>query len=131
MKSSLFGAFGAAFLAFSSSIAFAVADSSSEQDGGKKEHPAPKPCTIRSPSSGHFFDLNPIAVRLPDAKDKKKLDEPTESWHVKGYDYGTNFTMNFCAPVVEKLGDVEGVDKDLWRNVSAYYTDGKRTYSIG
>jgi cation-dependent mannose-6-phosphate receptor len=132
MRSSLFGAFGAALLAFTSSIAFAVADSSAEDGGsGKKEPPPPKPCTIRSPTSGHFFDLNPITVRIPGEKEKKKADDRTESWHAKGYDYGANFTLNFCAPVVEDLGEVEGVDKDLWRNVSAYYTDGKRKYSIG
>lgn len=131
MKSSLLGALGAAFLAFSSSIALAVADSSPDQDGHKKEPAPPKPCTIRSPSSGHFFDLNPITVRIPGEKDKKKAEDRLESWHAKGYDYGANFTMNFCAPVVEDLGEIEGVDKDLWKNVSAYYTDGRRTYSIG
>lgn len=127
MKSSLFSAFGAALFAFSSCIAFAVADAS--EDAGKKKEVL-KPCTIRSPSSGHFFDLNPITVSLPEDKDKKTT-QSNESWHAKGYDYGANFTLNFCAPVVEKLQDVEGVDRDLWRNVSAYYKDGKRTYSIG
>jgi cation-dependent mannose-6-phosphate receptor len=39
--------------------------------------------------------------------------------------------MNFCAPVVEELNDVEGIDKASWRNVSAFYTMGKKTYSIG
>ena len=131
MKTSLLRASCAAFLAFSSSIAFAVADSSSDQDGHKKEPAAVKPCTIRSPSSGHFFDLSPITVRLPSEKDKKKAEDRSESWHARGYDYGTNFTMNFCAPVVEELGEIEGVDKALWKNVSAYYTDGRRTYSIG
>jgi hypothetical protein len=73
-------------------------------------------------------------MKLPDAKDKKS-ESGIESWHARGYDYGTNFTLNFCAPVVETLGkdprEFEGIDKDLWRNVSAYYTDGKRSYSIG
>lgn len=54
-----------------------------------------------------------------------------ESWHAKGYDYGSNFTLNFCAPVVEDIGEVEGVDRELWKNVSAYYTAGGKTYSIG
>lgn len=123
--SSLLSAFCAAVL-----LPFlSLADSA---DGDKKaKEPTPKPCTIRSPTSGHFFDLNPISVRLPDSKDKKKADESLESWHAKGYDYGTNFTLNFCAPVVEELDDVEGLDRNLWRNVSAYYRDGRRTYSIG
>jgi len=33
--------------------------------------------------------------------------------------------------VVEELNDVEGIDKASWRNVSAFYTMGKKTYSIG
>lgn len=60
-----------------------------------------------------------------------KKGEVSESYHVKGQDYGANFTINFCAPVVEDLTDVEGVDKKLAQNVSAYYTIGKKSYSIG
>ncbi|KAF2433122.1 mannose 6-phosphate receptor domain-containing protein [Tothia fuscella] len=98
-----------------------------------KKTKAPKPCTIRSPSSGAFFDLSAISIQLPPKKkeEDKKKESTLESWHAKGYDYGSNFTLNFCAPVVESLEDVEGVDKGLWRNVSAFYTQGKRTYSIG
>lgn len=47
---------------------------------------------------------------------------------------GYNFTMNFCGGVIEdlgKLGGVEGVDKELWRNVSAYYKQDGKVYSIG
>jgi cation-dependent mannose-6-phosphate receptor len=55
-----------------------------------------------------------------------------ESYHVKGYDYGSNFTLNVCGPVVEELDDVEGVSKKQWANVSAFYTDSKdRVYSLG
>jgi len=32
---------------------------------------------------------------------------------------------------LEDLGGVEGVDKDVWRNVSAYYRQGGKVYSIG
>ena len=69
----------------------------------------------------------------PPTKEGKKAhkDDRTESWHAKGYDYQTNFTLNFCAPVVEELRDVVGVDEGLWRNVSAFYTLGGKTYSIG
>lgn len=95
-----------------------------------------EPCTIRSPSSKAFFDLNPIARHPATDKEleKHKNDEvPWEahSWHAKGHDYGANFTINFCAPVVEHLKDVEGVGERLWQNVSAFYEKGGRTYSIG
>jgi hypothetical protein len=101
---------------------------SASTDDKKAKQPPSKPCTIRSPSSGLFFDLNALSMQPPkDAKDK----DAVESWHVKGYDYGSNFTLNFCAPVVEDIGVVEGVDEALWKNVSAFYTAGKKTYSIG
>lgn len=95
-----------------------------------------EPCTIRSPSSKSFFDLNPIAKHPATDKEleKHKNDDPpweVKSWHAKGHDYGANFTINFCAPVVEHLTDVVDVDESLWRNVSAYYEKGGRTYSIG
>lgn len=108
----------------------ASAASTSDDKKSKKEA-ALKPCTIRSPASGAFFDLSSLSLRPPkDTKDVKK-GEVSESYHVKGQDYGANFTINFCAPVVEDLTDVEGVDKKLAQNVSAYYTIGKKSYSIG
>lgn len=95
------------------------------------ESKPPKPCTIKSPSTGDFYDLNAITVHP--LKDHKKAhkDDRTESWHSRGYDYGTNFTINFCAPVVERMEDVVGVDKALWHNVSAFYTLKGKKYSIG
>jgi cation-dependent mannose-6-phosphate receptor len=42
-----------------------------------------------------------------------------------------NFTINFCAPVVEHLKDVVGLDKTQWANVTAFYKDKGKTYSIG
>lgn len=83
-----------------------------------------KPCTIISPSSGDFYDLNVITIH-------PSKDHKTKSWHSRGYDYGTNFTLNFCAPVVETLDDVVGVNEALWQNVSAFYTLKGKTYSIG
>ena len=47
---------------------------------------------------------------------------------------GYNFTLNFCGGVVEDLerkGGVEGVDHELWRNVSGYYEQNGKIYSIG
>lgn len=89
------------------------------------------PCTIINPLNGAFYDLNTIAVQpLKDHKTAHK-DDRDESWHARGYDYGKNFTINFCAPVIETLEDVVNVPKSLWKNVSAYYTDGESIYSIG
>ncbi|EFQ98014.1 hypothetical protein MGYG_08915 [Nannizzia gypsea CBS 118893] len=103
--------------------------------GAAEEKPkAPeKPCTIHSPNTGLYFDLNAISVQL-DKKDGKKSHadrQRDESWHVKGHDYGANFTINICAPVVENLTDVVGVDERRWQNISAYYEMGGETYSIG
>ena len=90
---------------------------------------APNPCTIRSPS-GLSYDLNPMAI-VPHADGTFKEGERNTSWTARGYDYGSNFTLNFCAPVVEELDNVYGVDRKLWGNVSAFYTRGSRTYSLG
>jgi cation-dependent mannose-6-phosphate receptor len=89
-----------------------------------------KPCTIVSPT-GKFFDLNPIQ-RLPVKEgDKKAKGDSDGSWHARGYDYGANFTINICAPVVEELHDVQDLDKDLVKNVSAFYEVGKKAFAIG
>jgi cation-dependent mannose-6-phosphate receptor len=32
---------------------------------------------------------------------------------------------------VEELEDVEDLNKDLWRNVSAFYEVGRKVYAIG
>ncbi|KAH6642387.1 mannose-6-phosphate receptor binding domain-containing protein [Boeremia exigua] len=89
-----------------------------------------KPCTVVSPTTERFFDLNGLRRTLPKAGDKKK-DADEGSWHARGYDYGANFTVNFCGPVVEELGAVQDLDKGLWRNVSAFYERGDRQYAIG
>lgn len=91
----------------------------------------PKPCTILHPFTGAYYDLNAIAVQpLVDHKPAHK-DDRTESWHSRGWDYGTNFTVNFCRPVIEDITDVVGVDDSLWKNISAYYKHGGKVYSIG
>jgi cation-dependent mannose-6-phosphate receptor len=89
-----------------------------------------KPCTVVSPTTERFFDLNGLRRTLPE-EGKKKKDADEGSWHAKGYDYGANFTINFCGPVVEELSDVQDLDKKLWRNVSAFYERGDRQYAIG
>jgi cation-dependent mannose-6-phosphate receptor len=92
---------------------------------------APRPCTVKSDLTGSFFDLSPITVPRPDSGKKVPKGANDESWHANGFDYGSNFTLNFCAPVVEKLDEVVGVYKDDWEDVAAYYEDHGYTYSIG
>lgn len=89
-----------------------------------------KPCTVVSPTTERFFDLNGLR-RTPAKEADKKKEGDEGSWHAKGYDYGANFTLNFCGPVVEELSDVQDLDKKLWRNVSAFYERGDRQYAIG
>lgn len=90
-----------------------------------------KPCSVLNSANGHFYDLN--AIRLQPPKDQKKAhkDDRTESWHARGYDYDTNFTLNICAPVIEPLESAVDIKESLVRNISAFYTVGKKTYSIG
>jgi len=111
----------ALYLGLSSTPAYAASSS--------KETAAPVPCTIHSPNSHAFFDLNPLHIEDPaTSKAKHPRDH---SWNTTGWDIGYNFTMNFCGSVVEPLEDVVGVDKAVWRNVSAYYKKGGEVYSIG
>ncbi|KAL9086339.1 MAG: hypothetical protein Q9159_004239 [Coniocarpon cinnabarinum] len=95
-----------------------------------------KPCTAESHTSGNFFDINPLQVHPPetdeDGKPKKgSKDKEIHSWHARGYDYHSNFTLNFCGPVVEPLDDIRGLPKRMWRNVSGFYEKNGETYAIG
>lgn len=91
------------------------------------------PCVARSPTSGMYFDLSVISLAPPELKNGKQVnkDDRGESWHAKGHDYLANFTLNICAPVIEKVEDVVGVEPSLWKNVSAFYERDGKTYSIG
>ncbi|PHH78165.1 hypothetical protein CDD80_7250 [Ophiocordyceps camponoti-rufipedis] len=83
---------------------------------------APACTATSSTGSGAFFDLRPDLAGPPNkAKD----------YRAKGYDYGSNFTLNICGAVVEPVKDVVGVEKELWANVSAFYTAHGNVYSIG
>ena len=95
------------------------------------ESERPKPCTIFSPVDGAFYDLNSITVPPRVNHKKAHKDDRDESWKARGYDYHTNFTVNFCAPVIEDLHDVVGVEESLWGNVSAFYSYDEKIYSIG
>lgn len=92
-----------------------------------------KPCTVQSPTSGLYFDLNAISLSPPQMKDGRKVhkDDRDESWRAKGHDYPANFTINICAPVIEDVKDVVGVEKSRWRNISAYYEQSGKIYSLG
>ncbi|PLN80835.1 mannose 6-phosphate receptor domain-containing protein [Aspergillus taichungensis] len=92
------------------------------------------PCVARSASTGFYYDLNAISLSPPSSasdNDKSRKHIRDESWHAKGHDYNANFTLNFCAPVVEDVVDVVGVDRQRWGNVSAYYEKDNKIYSIG
>ncbi|KAE8351813.1 mannose-6-phosphate receptor binding domain-containing protein [Aspergillus coremiiformis] len=90
------------------------------------------PCIARSPTTGLYYDLNPISLSPPSTKEEKlRGNVRDESWHAKGHDYKANFTLNVCAPVVEGIKDVVGVDRARWANVSAYYEKEGKIYSIG
>jgi cation-dependent mannose-6-phosphate receptor len=88
------------------------------------------PCTITS-TTGSFYDLRPLSITPPVEGKKPAKGEKTDSWHAKGYDYKANFTLNVCAPVVEKLEDVAGLSSRRWGNVSAYYESDSEIISLG
>ncbi len=116
------------FSAVAVAILSRVCLSTASEDKKTKED---DPCTVHSPHSGAFFDLNPISLLPVEPGKKAHKDQKNESWHAKGYDYPANFTLNVCAPVVEELKHVEGVKESHWRNVSAYYELDGKTFSIG
>lgn len=91
------------------------------------------PCVARSPTTGLYFDLNGISLSPPELKDGEKARKHArkDSWHARGHDYGANFTINFCAPVLENLKDVVGVEKARWKDVGAFYVKDEKTYSLG
>lgn len=98
---------------------------------GVEDKPKPvDPCTVAS-ATGSFYDLRPLTIKpLEDGK-KADKSEKTDSWHARGYDYKSNFTLNICAPVVEELHDVVGIEKNMYANISAFYQADSETYSLG
>lgn len=97
------------------------------------DKPIDEPCTVHSPTTNSYFDLNSINVHTPKDGKKPGKNDRTESWHARGYDYGANFTLNFCGPVMEadSLKNVVGVERAMWKNVSAFYEQHGKTYSLG
>ena len=86
-----------------------------------------KPCTVVSPTTERFFDLNGLRRTLPKDGDKKK-DVDEGSWHAKGYDYGANFTVNFCGPVVEEGVPVRESGRQIFEQLLRI-ASGERTKS--
>lgn len=104
---------------------------SAAEDNKKHKSKPDEPCTVHSSNTGAFFDLNPISLSPPPEGKKPHKDQRIESWHAKGHDYPANFTLNVCAPVLEHLKNVVGVDRDHWKNISAFYERDGKTYSLG
>lgn len=89
-------------------------------------------CTAASKSGtgGPFYDLRPdIAVKPEDGKSSKSA--VTTDYHARGWDYGKNFTLNICAPVIDPVEDVVGLRPGESKNVSAYYRYKTEIFSIG
>ncbi|KAK4201896.1 mannose-6-phosphate receptor binding domain-containing protein [Triangularia verruculosa] len=94
--------------------------------------PVVTPCVATATTgAGAFFDLRPdTAVVVPEGE-KPPKGSPVEDYVARGWDYGSNFTLNFCSPVVKEVEDVVGLDKDQWKNVSAYYENKGKVYALG
>lgn len=89
-----------------------------------------EPCTATSTVG--FHDLRrDIAVAPPENGAKPKGGVPTTDYFARGWDHPANFTLNICAPVVKPVEDVVGLEKDIWKNVSAYYELEGKVYSLG
>lgn len=90
------------------------------------------PCVATHSTTGSFFDLRPDIAAAVKEGEKHHKGVPTEdyTWS-RPAEWPYNFTMNICAPVVEGVADVVGVDKKLWQNISAYYEADDKVYSLG
>ncbi|KAI9166569.1 putative mannose 6-phosphate receptor-like protein [Paramyrothecium foliicola] len=88
-------------------------------------------CTATSSTgTGAFFDLRPdMAIVAEDGKSHR--GQIVKDYFARGHDYGKNFTLNICGAVVEPVLSVVGVNDTLWANVSAYYSEHDKVYSIG
>lgn len=94
------------------------------------KEPVGDPCTIHSATTGSFYDVRPLMLTEAGTKTQAATNE---SYHSRGYDYGANFTINICGPIVEQLGSVDGIQKSRVANISAFYRDPSddTIYSLG
>ncbi|KAI0971202.1 mannose-6-phosphate receptor binding domain-containing protein [Xylaria arbuscula] len=90
-------------------------------------------CTASS-TSGAFFDLRPDAAIKPKpdgSRPSHSRGAPLTDYKARGFDYGSNFTLNICNAVVEPIEDVKGIEESKWQNISAYYVSQGDYYSLG
>ncbi|KAI3338827.1 mannose-6-phosphate receptor binding domain-containing protein [Ustulina deusta] len=90
-------------------------------------------CTASS-TSGAFFDLRPDAAIKPKpdgSRPSHSRGAPLTDYKARGFDYGSNFTLNICNAVVEPIEVVEGIEESKWQNISAYYISKGNHYSLG
>ncbi|KAI0389755.1 mannose 6-phosphate receptor domain-containing protein [Xylariaceae sp. FL0594] len=93
-------------------------------------------CTASS-TNGAFFDLRPDAAIKPKpdgSRPSNSRGAPLTDYKARGYDYGSNFTLNICNAVVEPIeegADVKGIESSKWQNISAYYVSQGSYYSLG
>ncbi|KAI0455474.1 mannose-6-phosphate receptor binding domain-containing protein [Xylaria acuta] len=90
-------------------------------------------CTASS-TSGAFFDLRPDAAikTKPDgSRPSHSRGAPLTDYKARGWDYGSNFTLNICNAVVDPIEDVQGIEESKWQNISAYYVSEGDYYSLG
>jgi cation-dependent mannose-6-phosphate receptor len=92
--------------------------------------PVVTPC-VATATSGAFFDLRPDTAIVVVEGEKHLKSTPAEDYMARGWDYGSNFTLNVCNAVVKPVRDVVGVEKSHWKNVSAYYETKGKVYSLG
>jgi cation-dependent mannose-6-phosphate receptor len=116
---------------FQPSLVVALAVSASAATEEPSETSSAPSCTATSSTSnGAFFDLR-LDIAVPPSEHKSYSSNPTKDYHARGYDYGKNFTLNICDPVIEPVSGVVGVEPTSWANISAYYTADGEIYSIG
>ena len=120
-------------VALAATAAAAVADKASASSTTTAAAEATA-CVAHS-ASGAFFDLRPdtaVVVEKDGPKTPKTpKNVPTMDYTARGYEMGFNFTLNICGPVVKPVDEVVGLKKSEYRNVSAYYEQGGKVYSIG
>ncbi|KAK4448840.1 mannose-6-phosphate receptor binding domain-containing protein [Podospora aff. communis PSN243] len=86
---------------------------------------------VATATNGAFFDLRPDTAIRAEEGVKTPKGARIEDYVARGYDYGANFTLNICGAVVKKVDDVVGVEKPLWKNISAFYEHKGDVYSLG
>lgn len=89
------------------------------QDSHDEELPF---CAAVSKLTGDFVDLSQLA---------KTIDHGDQDWHIRGLDFGSNFSVNICKPVVRPPPD-QYSQVATPQNVGAYYIDANgRAQSLG